>query len=320
MNTRAPGSRPSRRPAPAILLAVAALMLPHASARAGCGSHDARPSIPLGWAETGPVERPDPPDRPPTCSGLTAPAPSLPPIVATPTPDPRLGHLRGLPVDPIPDRRSAAWSSRSDGLDPIGRVTEVERPPCRPRRRLRPLRPRSARVGPISEGVGVALVATRATAVVHSHSSFHHPFSIDPQYRRPVDHASSTSRIHADRIAGRDRHHRDPDRPAPARGPGGPRGRPALAVRQQPEADRPGHPQLCEHLPGPALRQGAELRREPALGGDLCPLVGPQPAPACTWSRATCSPASISTCRPRPPAWPATWRSCRLTRTPTART
>ena len=47
-------------------------------------------------------------------------------------------------------------------------------------------------------------------------------------------------RLHADRVAGRDRDHRRPDRPAPARGPGGPRGRPARPVRQQPEADRPG--------------------------------------------------------------------------------
>ena len=33
------------------------------------------------------------------------------------------------------------------------------------------------------------------------------------------------ARLHADRAAGGDRHHRDPDRPAAARGPEGPRGR-----------------------------------------------------------------------------------------------
>ena len=52
------------------------------------------------------------------------------------------------------------------------------------------------------------------------------------------------SRLHADRTAGRDRDHRGPDRPALAGGPGGPRGGQADAVRQQPQADRPGDPQL----------------------------------------------------------------------------
>ena len=42
--------------------------------------------------------------------------------------------------------------------------------------------------------------------------------------------------LHADRAAGRHRHHRRPDRPAPARRAGRPRGRPAQPVRQQPEA------------------------------------------------------------------------------------
>ena len=50
--------------------------------------------------------------------------------------------------------------------------------------------------------------------------------------------------LHADRTARRHRHHRRPDRPAAARRAGGPRGGPAGAVRQQPEADRPGDAQL----------------------------------------------------------------------------
>ena len=51
-------------------------------------------------------------------------------------------------------------------------------------------------------------------------------------------------RFHADRAAGRDRHHRRADRPAAARRAGGPRGGPPCPVRQQPEADRPGPAQL----------------------------------------------------------------------------
>ena len=54
----------------------------------------------------------------------------------------------------------------------------------------------------------------------------------------------ATSRLHPDRVAGRHRHHRRPDRPAAAGRAGGPRGGPAVAVRQQPEADRPGPAQL----------------------------------------------------------------------------
>ena len=48
------------------------------------------------------------------------------------------------------------------------------------------------------------------------------------------------TRLHADRTAGGHRDHRRPDRPAAARRPGGPRGRPARPVHQQPQADRPG--------------------------------------------------------------------------------
>ena len=55
---------------------------------------------------------------------------------------------------------------------------------------------------------------------------------------------TSSSRVHADRAAGRHRDHRGPDRPAPARGAGGPRGRPPRPVRQQPQADRAGDAQL----------------------------------------------------------------------------
>ena len=54
-------------------------------------------------------------------------------------------------------------------------------------------------------------------------------------------------RFHPDRAAGGDRHHRRPHRPAPAGGPGGPRGRPPFPVRQQPQADRPGGAQLRKH-------------------------------------------------------------------------
>ena len=53
-----------------------------------------------------------------------------------------------------------------------------------------------------------------------------------------------TSRFHPDRAAGGDRDHRRPDRPVAAGRAVGPRGRPPVPVRQQPQAARPGDAQL----------------------------------------------------------------------------
>ena len=76
-------------------------------------------------------------------------------------------------------------------------------------------------------------------------------------------HASEVSpRFHADRAAGRHRHHRRPDRPAPARRAGGPRGGPADAVRQQPQADRARPAQLPHR------------RRRFPMGVSKIPLLG----------------------------------------------
>ena len=83
--------------------------------------------------------------------------------------------------------------------------------------------------------------------------------------------------LHADRTAGGDRDHRRPDRPAAAGRPGGPRGGPAGAVRQQPEADRPGAAQLPQRQR--RLPDGLQQRR-----------VLPSPAPT--------APAE-----PRAPTW-----------------
>ena len=99
---------------------------------------------------------------------------------------------------------------------------------------------------------------------------------------------NSEARLHADRALGRHRDHRRPDRAAPARRPVGARGGTASAVRQQPEADRPGPAQLPDlHRRVPSGRdQGPGLLRErlhnlgglerprpdapvPGTGGDL---------------------------------------------------
>src|SRR5829696_10553329 len=67
--------------------------------------------------------------------------------------------------------------------------------------------------------------------------------------------ANPPPRLYAHRVARRHRDHRHPHRPAApgrAEGPGG--GQPD-EVFEQPEADRPGRPQLREHEREPALLQ-----------------------------------------------------------------
>ena len=70
---------------------------------------------------------------------------------------------------------------------------------------------------------------------------------------RPV-RAPRPAGVHADRAAGRDRHHRHPDRPAAPRRPEGPRGRRPHAVHEQPEAARPGPAQLPRHATATSRR------------------------------------------------------------------
>src|SRR6476620_2734769 len=53
-----------------------------------------------------------------------------------------------------------------------------------------------------------------------------------------------TVRVYAHRAPRRHRHHRHPDRPVAPRGPEDPRGGQPHEVPEQPQADRPGHPQL----------------------------------------------------------------------------
>ena len=99
--------------------------------------------------------------------------------------------------------------------------------------------------------------------------------------------------LHADRIAGRHRHHRRPDRPAPARRAGGPRGRPAVAVRQQPEAARPRPAQL------PRRQRGVPDRPEPQRG-DRRRRTTSRSRRACSrsWSRPPSPTRSTSASRP----------------------
>ena len=98
--------------------------------------------------------------------------------------------------------------------------------------------------------------------IVSRHSS--HLFS-----KRRFRHASTSIRIHADRAAGGDRHHRGSDRSAAACGPGGPRGRPPLAVHQQPEAARVGGAQLHPDEQRAAASNVVSLQRGPELGMEL---------------------------------------------------
>ena len=74
------------------------------------------------------------------------------------------------------------------------------------------------------------------------------------------------ARLYPDRAPGGDRDHRRADRPAPARGAGGARGRPPRPVHQQPQAARPGAGQLRERqrlLPDGGLRPVSPQPRAP---------------------------------------------------------
>ena len=89
-------------------------------------------------------------------------------------------------------------------------------------------RPRHTRVSKVEPGGNGAA----GRSMTSPHSGVLCPCPPHPQsFRR---------RLHADRAAGRHRHHRRADRPAAAGRPGGPRGGPARPVHQQPQAARPG--------------------------------------------------------------------------------
>ena len=112
------------------------------------------------------------------------------------------------------------------------------------------------------------------------------------RFRQAAAMVMRRSRVHADRAAGRHRHHRRPDRPAAARRPGGPRGGPPHPVHQQPQADRPRPAQLREHH-----RRLPDVGHRRRLGEDLSAdqrLQRPRPRPAATWSRASRSTRSTS--------------------------
>ena len=73
--------------------------------------------------------------------------------------------------------------------------------------------------------------------------------SFNEQFMPPAP----STRLHADRAAGRHRHHRGPDRVAATRRPGRARGGAAGPVHEQPQADRPRPaqlPRVVEQLPG----------------------------------------------------------------------
>ena len=80
--------------------------------------------------------------------------------------------------------------------------------------------------------------------------------------------AGPPARVHADRAVGGDRDHRDPDRPAAARRPEGPRGRRPDQVRQQPPPTRarlPQPPRRHRPLPHGGLGLGLGRRPRPRL-------------------------------------------------------
>ncbi len=163
---------------------------------------------------------------------------SRPPPTAAPAFARRQSRPRPIPASASmrpPRRPRASSSSRSCGRPrPAGRTARARRasPPGHP------TRPRGAR--PVSRSSGSERILNFKFEISNS------PFR--NQDRRPSHEPHSSRRpragLHADRIAGGDRDHRRVGRPAPARGPDGPRGGATGPVHEQPEADRPGDAQL----------------------------------------------------------------------------
>ena len=84
------------------------------------------------------------------------------------------------------------------------------------------------------------------------------PLAPTPRGGQRVPATRFPPRLHADRVAGGDRDHRHPDRPAAARRPEGPRGRRPHAVHEQPQADRPGAAQLPRRQPASFPNAGSD--------------------------------------------------------------
>ena len=128
MNTRSLDEPRADLPAPALLLAVLILVSSCASSRADCRSHAERPTLALEWsAGLIFIDRPSPK---PACSGRSCSKTAIPPVVASPAP-PTPRDL-AEPTSPrlIAAPRSADLFDRPEGWNPIGRATEVDRPPC----------------------------------------------------------------------------------------------------------------------------------------------------------------------------------------------
>ncbi len=127
MNPLPAPDHPTRHLAPALLLAVAVLAFPCASAGAGCRPHRSRPTI---SPESLAAARPAPPGRAPGCSGPSCSRgkPTLP-IASRVKAIPRVEPLPGPPDRRAADTLLGRVTARREDLSPIGRVVDVDRPP-----------------------------------------------------------------------------------------------------------------------------------------------------------------------------------------------
>src|SRR5207249_3939351 len=154
---------------------------------------------------------------------------------------------------------------------------------------------------------------------------FHHRGISHTSSSAEVGHGSSSllrsgsaRRLHADRAAGRHRHHCHLDRVTGAGGAKGPRSRRTHAVRQQPQTIRPGDPQLPRHpqetaadapqprrlshvvRPDPALhRAGSAVPAVELAGGQLPLLLPPAGGRAAGAGRAVLLPVAARHRRPQ---------------------
>ena len=151
----------------------------------------------------------------------------------------------------------AAKKKAGQGQDRDERSTRT----CCPRRRKRPRKPSRMPSVALRSRAPVGRLAPRWKATSGRVFIIHCPGRAVSSRRRPAQprrslsllrgnreqfHVKQTSRIHAHRAAGGDRHHRRADLAALARRAVGSRIGPPGPVHQQPQADRPGGAQLHE--------------------------------------------------------------------------
>ncbi len=214
------------------------------------GPRRPRRRVDLPSAHRGTPDRGTPRPTSTRSSAATSSAPSARPARSprTPEDDPARGRRRREAREGL-NRREGREGQASRNPDQTDRLGQV-------------ILDRFDRVSMIAPS-GRTRPSPRRTSRRGDRGRFHPAGGIDPD-DFSCSWSAASARVHPDRAAGGDRDHRGPDRPAAARGPGRPRGGPADAVRQQPEADWPWRRRTTTTSSRDSRSAGSATTRSPA--------------------------------------------------------